>query len=157
MSIDRANKLHTLESIIGVTFSSLDLLNQVFIHPSYTGENGLLHSSSNQRLEFLGDSVIYIITATLLYKEFPYEDEGSLTERRIRLIREETLAKMATYYHLDDYMIMSHGGFMNKVASGRSTLSDTFEALLGAIYLDKGLEVATLFVKRTFDNCDIEF
>lgn len=156
MTIERKRKLEALEAIIGVSFSSIETLNLAFIHPSFTGENGLPHSSSNQRLEFLGDSVIYIITATLLYEAYPYNNEGELTSKRIALIREETLAKMAAYYHLDEYMIMSRGGNLNHIASLKSTLSDTFEALLGAIYLDKGLETATKFIENTFKACGIE-
>lgn len=152
----RSDKLCTLESIIGVSFSSLDLLNQAFIHPSFTGENGLPHSSSNQRLEFLGDSVVYIVTATALYEKYPYKDEGELTTKRIALIREETLAKMAEFYHLDEYLLLSKGGALTHIASQKGTLCDTFEALLGAIYLDKGLDGAKAFILRSLKNCGIE-
>lgn len=152
----RGDRLHTLESIIGVSFSSLDLLNQAFIHPSFTGENGLPRSSSNQRLEFLGDSVIYIVTTAMLYGEYPYKDEGELTRKRIALIREETLAKVAAFYHLDEYLILSKGGELTHIAKQKGTLCDTFEALLGAIYLDGGLDVAKTFVLRSFKNCNIK-
>ena len=157
LSLSRLEQLSKLEKDLGVIFFNKSLLNQVFLHPSFTGENGLPHHDSNQRLEFLGDSVIYVITASLLYNDYPYESEGKLTEKRIKLIREETLAKAASFYHLDKYLMLSHGGSLTKINTLPSTLSDTFEALLGAMFLDKGVEETTKFVISTLRSINVEF
>lgn len=152
----RLEKLKKLEESLGVVFSNKHLLNQAFIHPSFTGENGLPHSESNQRLEYLGDSVIYVVTATLLYDAYPYESEGVLTQKRINLIKEETLSKAARHYNLDKYLLLSHGGSLTKIQTLSSTLGDTFEALLGAMYLDAGLDAVTAFVLRTIKALGID-
>lgn len=100
LSPKRRERLCFLQKSLGVSFSDINLLNRAFIHPSFTGEHGMVHSESNQRLEFLGDSVIYIIGATYLYTAYPQDKEGILTEKRIALIREETLAELAKDYKL---------------------------------------------------------
>ena len=145
LSPKRRERLCALQRTLGVSFSDINLLNRAFIHPSFTGEHGMAHSDSNQRLEFLGDSVIYIIGATYLYSSYPDAKEGVLTEKRITLIREETLAELAKHYKLGSYLLLSHGGVVSGIEKENSVLADTFEALVGAIYLDCGLESASDF------------
>lgn len=150
ISNTRQGKLKKLEASLGVCFNNLDLLNHSLRHPSFTGENGLAHSKSNQRLEFLGDSVLYIVTTACLFQKYPDEDEGKLTQRRINLISEAPLSLMAEHYRLYDYILLSKGGIKTGIGRLKSTMADTFEAVLAAIYLDQGLEKAKEFLLNSF-------
>ncbi len=137
-----------LENEINYSFANKELLITALTHSSYCNENrkrGI--TVSNERSEFLGDSILSIITAEFLYHRFPEADEGFLTRTRAALVCEDTLAIFANKLCLGDYMLFGKG---ESASSGgrhrKSTLADAFEALIAAIYLDGGIEKAKAFV-----------
>jgi ribonuclease-3 len=116
-------------------FLNPSLLQQAFTHSSYANENQLV---SNERLEFLGDAVLEIAVSEFLYENFPHESEGFLTKKRAKNVCEPALCLIANKMNLGAMMLLGKG---EEESGGRekcSTLSDAFEALLGAIYLDRG-------------------
>jgi len=98
-----------LQQAIGITFRDVSLLQQAFIHSSYINENPGSQLSDNERLEFLGDAILSFVIAEVLYGEFTQFGEGELTEIRISLIRQETLAEVASTLKLGDYILLGKG------------------------------------------------
>ena len=135
-----------LETKIGITFNDHDLLDQAFVHKSYLNENN--DKRSNERLEFLGDAVLELIVTDHLYTTFPEEDEGMLTNYRSAMVRGSNLALVAGELGLGEYLYLSNG---EEVSGGREKhyiLANTVESLIGAIYLDQGLEMSKKFVHK---------
>ena len=137
-----------LENEIKYIFNDSRLLTVALTHSSYCNENRKRgFDVSNERSEFLGDSILSLITAEFLFSRFPDTDEGFLTRTRAALVCEDTLYQFANKLSLGDYMLFGKG---EAAASGgrhrKSTLSDAFEALIAAIYLDGGIEKAKQFV-----------
>lgn len=130
-------------------FKNQDLFNLAFIHRSYLNEIGKKDSSSsNERLEFLGDSVIAFLTSEFLYKKFPKLPEGKLTSLRSFLVKKDTLAKVARETNLGRYLKLSRG---EEEANGRTNptlLANCFEALVGAIFIDSGIRTAREFLQK---------
>jgi len=137
-----------LQQTIGVAFQDIALLEQAFIHSSYVNENPDSPLPDNERLEFLGDALLSFIVTEKLYHEFPHLAEGELTEIRVSLIREETLAQLASELNLGDYLYLAKGEESTGGRHRQSNLADTFEALIGAIFLDQGLTAIRDFVLR---------
>ena len=138
-----------LEKIVGHTFKDPSLLEEALTHSSYRNECRDKRTACNERLEFLGDSVLSVVTAEYLFKTYPREAEGFLTRMRAALVCENTLAVLATEIGLGDFMYFGHGELVSGGGKQRkSTLADAFEALLAAIYLDSGsdLEAARAFL-----------
>jgi len=135
-----------LQQAIGITFLDVSLLQQAFIHSSYTNENPSFNFSDNERLEFLGDALLSLIVAEKLYHEFPHFGEGELTEIRVLLVRQETLAELAAELKLGDYLYMGRGEESGGGRQRQTNLADAFEALIGAVFLDQGLNAAKDFV-----------
>ncbi len=142
------DELSDLERTIGVRFKNRVLLRQALVHTSYVNENPGLDVGSNERLEFLGDAVLGLVIGKLLYQDYPEVDEGRLTELRAHLVRRDTLARAAARLGLGDYLRLGRG---EEAAGGRerpTNLAHAFEALVGAVYLDQGLDVAERFVRE---------
>ncbi|HWQ28966.1 MAG TPA: ribonuclease III [Dehalococcoidia bacterium] len=138
--------LSDLERAIGVRFKNRGLLRQALVHTSYVNENPGLDLGSNERLEFLGDAVLGLVIGKLLYQDFPDVDEGRLTELRAHLVRRDTLARAAARLRLGEYLRLGRG---EEAAGGRdrpTNLAHAFEALVGAVYLDQGLDTVERFV-----------
>lgn len=138
-----------LEKIVGHTFRDPSLLEEALTHSSYRNECRDRRTGCNERLEFLGDSVLSVVTAEYLFKTYPREAEGFLTRMRAALVCENTLAVLATEIGLGDFMYFGHGERTDGGGKQRkSTLADAFEALLAAIYLDSGsdLDAARAFL-----------
>ena len=135
-----------LQQVIGINFKDESLLQQAFIHSSYINENPGAPITDNERLEFLGDALLSFIAAEELYHEFPNFGEGKLTEIRVSLIRQETLADIATGLKLGDYLLLGKGEEATGGRRKQTNLADAFEALIGAIFLDQGLGIAADFV-----------
>jgi ribonuclease-3 len=135
-----------LQQRIGITFRDLALLQQAFIHSSYINENPSFHLPDNERLEFLGDALLSFVVAERLYHEFPHFGEGELTEIRVLLVRQETLAQLASMLKLGDYLHLGKGEEATGGRERQTNLADTFESLVGAIFLDQGLDAARDFV-----------
>lgn len=136
-----------LQERIGYTFRNTELLSEALTHSSYCNENKRRKIESNERLEFLGDSILSVITAEYLFSAFPGEDEGFLTKTRAALVCETTLAVLASEIGLGDFMSFGHGEIISGGGKKRkSIIADAFEALLAAIYLDSGMEQVKSFL-----------
>lgn len=127
------DKLISLERKLGYTYQSKDLLVRAITHRS-AGAN------HNERLEFLGDSVLSLVIAEVLYLRFPQVSEGDMSRMRATLVREKTLAEIAREFELGEYLILGPGELKSGGYRRESILADTVEALIGAIYLDSNFE-----------------
>ena len=148
MSAERIKNLKKFEEKIGITFCDKQLLNMALTHPTYVFEHRNIAQHHNQRLEFLGDSVLGMIVAEHLYKSFPKQPEGYLTKLRASLVCENALATYARGHDIGSVLQLGRG---EEISGGRqrpSSLADAYEALVGAIYLDTGLEAVREFVIR---------
>jgi ribonuclease-3 len=140
-----------IEERIGYKFRNSLLLAEALTHPSLGHETQRYHFD-NQRLEFLGDAVLQLVISEYLFQRFGSEAEGQLTKLRSRLVSRETLKMHAAALDLGRYLLMGRG---EEVSGGRertSTLADAFEALIGAIYLDGGLDAAQEFILSQADS-----
>lgn len=136
-----------IEKIIGLSFNDKNLLKQVFIHRSYLNENPGCEIGHNERLEFLGDAVLELIVTEFLYRRFP-NPEGELTNWRSALVRGQHLAEISGELHLGDYLLLSRGEAKSGGKTRQILLANMLEALLGAIYIDTGLEPARTFIEK---------
>ncbi len=143
-----------LEEKIGYTFHDENLLIQAMSHSSYANEHHRPHHD-NERLEFLGDAVLEIASSDYLYRHYPELQEGKLTKLRASLVCEPTLALCAKQIELSRFLLLGKGEEHTGGRSRNSIVSDAMEALIGAIYLDGGIEPAQAFVER-FIMTDIE-
>ncbi len=148
-------KLIEFQNVIGYTFSQEELLRQALTHSSYANEQGMPHQKDNERLEFLGDAVLEIVCSDFLFKKYPRFREGELSRTRASIVCEPTLAFCSRAISLGDYLFLGKGEAMTGGASRPSVLSDAFEAIIGAIYLDGGMEPARTFIE-TFVLQDLE-
>ncbi|NTW00069.1 MAG: ribonuclease III [Oscillochloris sp.] len=137
-----------LQNILGVRFTNEGLLQRAFVHRSFIHEhperNGV--RESNERLEFLGDAVLNFLTASWLYQQFPERSEGELTHLRAALVKTTTLASFSRELDLGNHIKISRGEDTPVARNRPALLADVFEALLGAIFLDQGLEATRTFV-----------
>jgi ribonuclease-3 len=133
---------------LGISFHQKSLLEQAFVHSSYPNENPDFAWPSNERLEFLGDSILNFIVAEKLYEEFPKLPEGELTEIRASLVCRDTLAGLASSLKLGDWLLLGRGEEANEGRAKASNLANAMEALIGALYLDQGLAKARKFILR---------
>ena len=147
--------LRELEEIIGYKFKNRYYLEQAMTHSSYANEKNLGKLGCNERLEFLGDAVLELISSDFLYGEFPKVPEGELTKKRASLVCEPSLAYCAREFGLPQFLMLGKGEDMTGGRNRDSIVSDATEALLGAIYLDGGFANAKEFVLRFILN-DIE-
>lgn len=141
--------MKTLASLcqeIRIEFSNADLLKNAFVHRSYLNENRSFHLPSNERLEFLGDACLELVVSEYLYKTYPDSPEGILTSYRGALVNTISLADSARGLHLGDYLLLSRGEEDGGGRTSEYLLANTFEALIGVIYLDQGYEKAADFI-----------
>lgn len=144
--------LKELEEIIGYKFKNRHYLEQAMTHSSYANEKKLGKLGCNERLEFLGDAVLELISSDFLYREFPQVPEGELTKKRASLVCEPSLAYCAREFGLPQFLMLGKGEDMTGGRNRDSIVSDATEALLGAIYLDGGFANAKEFVLRFILN-----
>ncbi len=138
--------LAPLEAILGYTFSQRPLLVDALTHRSYLNEAGRHGAVSNERLEFLGDAVLALVSAEMVYRERPTEPEGRLTQLRVALVRTTTLANFARALHLGAYLRLGRSEASLGGRDRESVIAAAFEAVLGAIYLDGGLAAGERFL-----------
>ena len=136
-----------LEKKIGYFFKDKDLLRTALTHSSCNGD-GKPFRKNNERLEFLGDAVISLIVAEHLFKIFPHDSEGDLTKVRAAFVCDNSLAEFAKKIDLGKFLILGKGEMNSGGRERASNLEDAFEAVAGAIYLDRGLDAAKSFVLR---------
>lgn len=138
--------IHELEKQIAVDFTRKELLQRAFVHRSYLNEvEEGVELADNERLEFLGDSVLSLIVSEMLFARFPDRQEGELTTLRAALVRRETLARFAQRLALGEFLMLGHGEEESGGRTRPATLCATFEALLGAIYIDQGVDAVRAF------------
>jgi ribonuclease-3 len=140
-------ELRELQKRLGLAFSDKSLLQRAFTHRSYLNEHPDAGFDDNERLEFLGDAVLDFVTGEYLYHRFPEMPEGHLTSLRAALVRRETLARFARKHDLGDYLLMGKGESDSGGRERDATLCAALEALVGAIYLDLGIEAVHLVVE----------
>jgi len=137
-----------LERKLGLKFKNKDLLAQAFTHRSYLNENSEKKLEHNERLEFLGDAVIELVVTTHLYKDYPQKPEGELTNWRAALVNAKMLAQVAEDLGYNDYLLLSKGEAKETGKARSYILANTFESLLGALYLDSGYDACDKFIKK---------
>ena len=145
-------KLEKLQETLGINFNDVSLLHQALVHGSYLHENPDFALPSNERLEFLGDSLLGFIIAEKLYTDFPDLAEGGMTKLRAALVRKETLARLASAMGLGDYLYMGCGEASSGGRAKQSILASALESLIGAILMDQGFDSCRAFVLRLFES-----
>lgn len=135
--------LNTLQRKLGYTFTNIDFLQLALTHRSASGKH-------NERLEFLGDSILSFVIADALYHQFPKVDEGDMSRMRASLVRGNTLAELAREFELGEYLRLGPGELKSGGFRRESILSDTVEAIIGAVYLDTGLEAVRELILRWY-------
>ena len=143
--------LAALQQTLGVSFNDASLLEQALVHSSYINENPGFAPTSNERLEFLGDAVLGLIVAEKLYQDSPRFTEGEMTKLRAALVRRDTLARMAKAIGLGGHLYLGKG---EEATGGRrkpANLAAALEAVIAAVFLDKGSSAAREFVLRMLD------
>ncbi len=135
--------MEDLQNNIGYHFKNIALLNEALTHSSYANEHKSKHIKYNERLEFLGDAVLSIVVSDYIFKNCPDLPEGELTKLRASLVCEKSLFEFAKQINLGKYLMLSKGEKNNGGANRPSILSDAFEALIAAIYIDGNMEAAS--------------
>ena len=140
-------KFNELEKIIGAPIGDKNVYIEALIHRSFLEENEQFNFS-NERLEFLGDSVLNLVIGEFLFNKFPNEEEGFLTKVRAKMVNRNALSLISENLRLGDLLIVSSNVPKSITQSSKSLLSDALEALIGALYLDKGLETSKRFIQK---------
>lgn len=140
------NDISSFEKTLGFTFNDRALLLQAFVHRSYLNENPQFSVGHNERLEFLGDAVVELVVTDYLYKTYPKEDEGTLTSYRSALVNAVTISQVAQNIGMNDYLILSRGEAKDTGRARQIILANAYEAIVGAIYIDQGYDVAQKFI-----------
>jgi ribonuclease III len=141
-------KLSCLEKEIGYEFKNKHMLKQALIHSSYSNEKRMNKLSNNERLEFLGDAVLEVVSSEFIYTHYTKMLEGEMTKLRASLVCEPTLAFCANEIHLGNYILLGKGEDATGGRERESILSDALESVIGAIYLDGGFTNAKEFVNK---------
>ncbi|MER2064160.1 MAG: ribonuclease III [Alkalibacterium sp.] len=137
-----------VEKTFGVTFDNESVLIEAFTHSSYANDHREQNIKNLERLEFLGDAVIELTVSDYLYHKFPKQPEGQLTRKRASIVRAESLAKLAKEYHLHEHVRLGKGEEQMNGRNRPSLLCDVFEAFIGAVFVDQGMEVVLEVLKQ---------
>jgi ribonuclease-3 len=137
-----------VEKKINIKFKNKDLLVQAFCHRSYLNENPDFHLENNERLEFLGDAVLELIVTEYLFQKYPKKSEGELTNWRAALVNAKMLSKMARELDFNGFLLLSRGEAKELGKARQYILANTFEALIGAIYLDRGYQITKSLIEK---------
>ena len=148
---ENQDKLQGLELLIGCKFADIVLLQQSLVHSSFGFEH-LNDGANNETLEFLGDAVLDLAVSDMLFHMYPGIREGDLTKMRAGMVREDTLARMAKNIKLNDFLMLGKGEEASHGRKKPSILSSAFEALVGAIYLDRGYEKTLHFIRSHYSS-----
>ncbi len=142
------NNFPKLFAKIGIVVDDENLISNVFVHRSYLNENKTFDLPSNEKLEFLGDSVLSLISSIYLYKNYPNLDEGDYTDIKASIVRMESLSEVGSAIGLGEHLLLSKGEESNSGRTNTNILADCFEALIAAIFLNKGFDTAYDFVTK---------
>ncbi len=152
-SEERKARLKELCASLGIVMNQYELLNLALTHTSYAHETPRYpHNEHNERLEFLGDSVLSLIVSTYMYCHFPHFDEGKMTKTRAQVVCEASLYQCAKRMGLGDYLRMGNGEIASGGNQRPSILADAFEAVLGAYFLDQGYDAAERYLLGLMEN-----
>ncbi len=132
-----------------IVFKNKELLKQAFVHRSFINENPSKGLAHNERLEFLGDAVLELIVTDFLYRKFPNYTEGELTSVRSALVNAVIISSVAESLGMNDYLLLSKGETKDKGKARQYILANTYEAYMGALYLDQGYEAVNKFIAKT--------
>lgn len=142
-----------LEDKLHISFRNSALLQQALVHRSYLNENPDFELRSNERLEFLGDSILSAVVAEKLYKDYPDLPEGDMTKLRSALVRGETLARIAgQQFSLENYIYLGRGEESSGGRARQSILADALEAVIGAVFMDQGFNVCRDLILRLYEG-----
>ncbi len=134
------------EEKTSIVFKDKNLLKQAFIHRSYINENPKTGLSHNERLEFLGDAVLELVITDYLYRKYPDRAEGELTSYRAALVNAVTISEVATKLDMNSFLLLSRGEAKDIGKARQYILANTYEAFVGAVYLDQGYDAAGKFI-----------
>lgn len=148
LSRDEKQKLKKLEKNLGVRFWNRDLLKSALTHKSYANERKIPSHLHNERLEFLGDAVLELVVSHTIMEKYAEDPEGELSKLRAAMVNEKTLAWMAKYLGIGDLLYLGKGEEMGQGREKPSLLADAYEAVLGAIYLDRGFRKTFRVVQK---------
>ena len=151
MTDERFVNLKNFQQTLDYRFNTIDLLDNALIHRSFVNENPALGSKDNERLEFLGDAVIGLCLSDLLVRKFPDYAEGQLSKLRAYVVSEQSLASLARKLNIGDYLLLGRGEESSGGRTKASILSNAFEAVAAAIYLDCGFEKTYKFLENIFE------
>ena len=138
------------EKKANISFKNKDLLKQAFTHRSYVNENKADSLAHNERMEFLGDAVLELVVTEYLYSKYPNATEGDLTSYRSALVNAITLSGVARSLDVNEYLLLSKGEAKDEGRARLYILANTIEAIIGAIFLDQGYEVAKDFIAKKY-------
>jgi ribonuclease-3 len=144
--------LAALQQTLGIWFNHPSLLERALVHSSYVNENPSIATTSNERLEFLGDAILGFIIAEELYQRFPRSSEGEMTKLRSSLVRRDALSRMARAINLGNYLYLGRGEEASGGQRKSANLAGALEAVIAAIFLDQGSTAARDFVLRLVDK-----
>lgn len=148
MNTNNSHSLSELQAILGIKFKNETILKEALIHRSFSNALTSKDKTNNERLEFLGDAVLELAVTKMLFNKFPSLPEGKLTSYRSSLVRTQSLADEALKLNLGKYILMNSGEERTGGRNRPYILANTFEAIIGAIYLDSGLDAAETFIHK---------
>ncbi len=140
--------MQQLQDLLGLRFQKISLLKQAFTHSSYVNEQRSLNLGDNERLEYLGDAVLELSVSEFLFNMYPSRSEGELTKLRASIVCEPSLMGFAEKLNFGKYMYLGKGEDLTGGRTRPAMLADVFEAFIGALYLDQGLEAVRAFLQR---------
>lgn len=152
MDKERLDQLKKLEDSISYSFKDKSLIDTALTHSSFINENMDTKKSSNERLEFLGDSVLDLIVSEILYKNHKNYPEGKLTKIRSRIVCTSSFAKASEKFNLSEYLLFGKGEKNHNGSKKKSVKADTFEAVCAAIYLDAGYKFLKNFLEKNYEK-----
>lgn len=144
--------IQKLQATLKYHFTNQSLLQEALTHRSFLNENHLPRPTSNERLEFLGDAVLELWVSQELFRRFPTSAEGTLTNLRALIVCTQNLSQIANSIHLGDYLRLSRGEETHSGRTNHSILADTFESVIGAIYIDSGFDSTAIVLNTLLDQ-----
>ncbi len=149
-SFPRDQVISEIEKTLNYVFKNKNMLIEAITHKSYFAEMGRFSKGYNERLEYLGDTVVNLLISDMLFHCFPYEEEGPLSQRRAALVSEESLSAVAIELKMDQWLLLGKGEKLLSMGKKNRILACLFEAIIGAVYLDGGFEAAREIMIQQF-------
>lgn len=149
--------LKKVEKVVKLTFKREELLKNVFVHRSFLNENKDYSLPSNEKLEFLGDSVLSLITSIYLFKHYTELEEGDYTDIKASIVRTESLAEASANLDLGQFLMLSHGEEKGNGRKNSNILADTFEAMVACIFIEHGFDTAYDFVLKNLFKDKLDY